>query len=398
MSNPSSIAAPAKQPEGSVKETIESILVAFILAFIFRAFVVEAFVIPTGSMGPTLMGAHVRLVCPDCGYHFTSNYSTPSGDDTDIPSYARFGQGTTFICPNCGYNIPYSGLKEVYFGDRILVLKYRYLLQPPAPWDVVVFKSPYEKKPDPNDPKYTDNYIKRLVGLPGQSIVILDGDVYVGPHHAKPSDFKILRKPLYAQSSLWRDVFDNDYLPHGERREETGAMPFQQPWVVDTGTGWQGPQTTADSLRNPTSIAASRLFTFDNLQAESAIRFDSTANHPSFDSLTDWLAYDQSGMSNPVGDLKLSLVYQRKTGQGPLRLQLTKRGECFTAELTSGKISLSRQKVLNPDPFELGISMWKKPLEADVPELSQAKPVAIEFINVDYRVSIRINGREVIAT
>ena len=50
---------PSKPPapsDGSVKETIESILVAFILAFIFRAFVVEAFVIPTGSMGPTLMG------------------------------------------------------------------------------------------------------------------------------------------------------------------------------------------------------------------------------------------------------------------------------------------------------------------------------------------------------
>src|SRR5690348_1985305 len=102
MPNDSSPAAPAKQPEGSVKETIESILVAFILAFIFRAFVVEAFVIPTGSMGPTLMGAHLRAVCDDCGFRFTTNYSTPSGDDTDIPSYARFGEGFTLTCPNCG--------------------------------------------------------------------------------------------------------------------------------------------------------------------------------------------------------------------------------------------------------------------------------------------------------
>src|SRR5882757_5546227 len=104
------------QSEGNAKETIESILVAFILAFVFRAFVVEAFVIPTGSMGPTLMGAHVRLVCPDCGYHFTSNYSTPQGsDDTEIPSYADFGSGKTFVCPNCGFNIRYKGTKEVYF-------------------------------------------------------------------------------------------------------------------------------------------------------------------------------------------------------------------------------------------------------------------------------------------
>jgi len=396
MSNPSGTTAPARQPEGSVKETIESILVAFILAFIFRAFVVEAFVIPTGSMGPTLMGAHVRLDCPDCGYHFTSNYSSPLGDDTDIPSYARFF-GATFICPNCGYNIVYNGPKEVYFGDRILVLKYRYLLQEPAPWDVVVFKSPYEKKPDPNDPKYTDNYIKRLVGLPGQSIVILDGDVYVGPHHAKPSDFRILRKPLYAQSALWRDVFDNDYLPQGLRRDEFGVA-FQQPWTVESGSGWQGPHTAPDSPLTTASIAASRVFTFDNLQGESAIRFDSNINHPNFDSLTDWLAYDQGGGGYPLGDLKLSLVYQRKAGQGPLRLQMTKHGECFTAELAPGKVLLSRHKVVNSDKFELGDPVWKSPLQADVPELNQSKPVAVEFINVDYRASVRINGREVIAT
>ena len=45
--------------EGSVRETIESIIIAFVLAFVFRAFVVEAFVIPTGSMAPTLLGQPV---------------------------------------------------------------------------------------------------------------------------------------------------------------------------------------------------------------------------------------------------------------------------------------------------------------------------------------------------
>src|SRR5947209_15786464 len=97
--------APAKREpnhaEGSVKETIESILVAFILAFIFRAFVVEAFVIPTGSMGPTLMGAHMRFDCKDCGYHFDVNYAVP--ENVDIPAYGP--QPTTYHCPNCGYPV-----------------------------------------------------------------------------------------------------------------------------------------------------------------------------------------------------------------------------------------------------------------------------------------------------
>src|SRR5215207_542084 len=72
--------------DAGVKETIESILIAFILAFIFRAFVVEAFVIPTGSMAPTLLGAHMRYRCPDCGYKFDHNYTAQqNGDDLIIP-------------------------------------------------------------------------------------------------------------------------------------------------------------------------------------------------------------------------------------------------------------------------------------------------------------------------
>src|SRR5438105_5583435 len=90
-----------KADESNIKETIESILVAFILAFVFRAFVVEAFVIPTGSMGTTLMGAHMRLTCPDCGYHFAVNYNTGDPDGNDAP--AEGARRADFICPNCGF-------------------------------------------------------------------------------------------------------------------------------------------------------------------------------------------------------------------------------------------------------------------------------------------------------
>src|SRR3954465_9027194 len=101
-----------KEPETNIKETIESILVAFILAFVFRAFVVEAFVIPTGSMAPTLMGAHARFTCEQCGYKFEANFS--SGGDGAIeaevphdrfptpPRNARYST-QKIHCPNCDY-------------------------------------------------------------------------------------------------------------------------------------------------------------------------------------------------------------------------------------------------------------------------------------------------------
>lgn len=392
--------------EGSVKETIESILIAFILAFIFRAFVVEAFVIPTGSMGPTLMGAHMRITCPDCGYQFAVNYSNGKNNDEDTDIEPMVARTQPLICPNCGFSIPPSRVgraasdgraaydptdfSPVYFGDRILVLKYRYLFELPKRWDVVVFKSPYESVRDPNDPKYAANYIKRLVGEPGETIMVLDGDVYTAPRGTKPAQFTIQRKPPHAQQALWRDVFDNDYLPQGKSRGL--SPPWVEPWKVRAGSGWHGPAGGGDPAR---------IFHFDNAADASTIAFDSEVNHP-FDSLTDWLAYDQRGSlqnNGYVSDLKLSCVYRRASGQGPLRLQLTKRHDCFTAEFLPGKVILRRDALLGTDPVKLGDPLWSKPIEAAIPELdSSGRPVEIEFSNVDYQVSIRVNGRIVIDT
>src|SRR5215211_2874084 len=61
---------PAAKKDGT-RETIESIVIAFIFAFLFRTFEAEAFVIPTGSMAPTLYGRHKDEVCPKCGFKWT---------------------------------------------------------------------------------------------------------------------------------------------------------------------------------------------------------------------------------------------------------------------------------------------------------------------------------------
>ena len=59
--------APPKKKDraAEIANTFEWLITAFILAFVFRAFVMEAFRIPTGSMADTLMGAHFRLRCPE---------------------------------------------------------------------------------------------------------------------------------------------------------------------------------------------------------------------------------------------------------------------------------------------------------------------------------------------
>src|SRR6266576_3412950 len=135
----------------------------------------------------------MRFVCHDCGYHFDVNYTAAQTKEGDliINSYAE-NKDYTIYCPNCGYRIPANdpidpendaSQPPVRYGDRILVLKYLYLFQQPRRWDVVVFKTP--DAPEKWD--YNQNYIKRLIGKPGETIMILDGDIYVAKT-SKPSD------------------------------------------------------------------------------------------------------------------------------------------------------------------------------------------------------------------
>src|ERR1700733_945163 len=56
----------------SGRESIESFVVVF-LCFLIWSLEAEGFVIPTGSMAPTLMGRHKEIACPECDYVYTVN-------------------------------------------------------------------------------------------------------------------------------------------------------------------------------------------------------------------------------------------------------------------------------------------------------------------------------------
>ncbi|HET6249251.1 MAG TPA: S26 family signal peptidase [Tepidisphaeraceae bacterium] len=401
------------EPEANYKETVESILVAFILAFIFRAFVVEAFVIPTGSMAPTLYGAHMRLTCPDCGYTFDVGYQSPqsANDDDDIDMPDDLAQRPPNIrCPNCAYTFPTQDAQgrpigqPLRFGDRILVLKYLFLVQNPQRWDVVVFKSPDEKHHVPEDPEYGQNYIKRLIGTPGESICILDGDIYKGNFKASTSkDFHIERKPKFVQDRLWRLVYNNDFIPQGPATSRPDA--WHEPWQISDGTGW--------SLQR--NGKPSRDFNFNNANGSSTLFFNDTANRGVFP-LTDWISYDQitgtekeQQHSTPgsdsditrdgpsVSDLKFSCFYTRKSGDGAMRMYLTKLDHCFVAEFKPGKISLFEAKINASSNGATGKGLDLGPLtlkeSADLPKSAGAAPLQIDFMNYDYDVILRVDGK-----
>src|SRR5437868_7931279 len=93
-------AAPPKEapPDGGWRETVESIAMAVILALLFRGFVAEAFVIPTGSMAPTLDGRHKDVWCSKCGQQYQVSGSDEQRDDGLTGFYVA-----TATCPICRY-------------------------------------------------------------------------------------------------------------------------------------------------------------------------------------------------------------------------------------------------------------------------------------------------------
>ncbi|TIT77688.1 MAG: signal peptidase I, partial [Mesorhizobium sp.] len=124
-----SVAEKSEKKSGGLGETVSVIIQALLLALVIRTFLFQPFSIPSGSMRPTLLeGDYLFVTKWSYGY---SRYSLPFGPDI--------------------------------FSGRVWSSE-------PKRGDVVVFKFP----PDPSI-----DYIKRVVGLPGDKIQVKDGQVFI---------------------------------------------------------------------------------------------------------------------------------------------------------------------------------------------------------------------------
>ncbi len=158
-----------------MREAVIVVLVAVVVAVLLRTFVVQTFFIPSGSMEPTLQ-----------------------------------------------------------IGDRILVNKLSYHLHGVGRGDIVVFSRPPAENcggPEVND------LVKRVIGLPGETISVSGGHVYVNGHRLDetwlPSSEQGVTKPgpsgtAYSLDQAYR-VPANDYFVMGDNRTDSCDSRFWGP-------------------------------------------------------------------------------------------------------------------------------------------------------------------------
>src|SRR5262244_2521646 len=124
-----SVEAENREARSGVRDTIRVIIHALILALIVRVFLFQPFNIPSGSMIPTLLVGDYLFV-------------------------SKFSYGYTH------YSFPFS---PPIFSGRIFGSQ-------PQRGDVVVFRLPKDDSVD---------YIKRVIGLPGDRIQMIDGLLHI---------------------------------------------------------------------------------------------------------------------------------------------------------------------------------------------------------------------------
>ncbi|HWE38290.1 MAG TPA: signal peptidase I [Isosphaeraceae bacterium] len=353
----SPVVAPAPVPEvprprpSASRPTAEFLVVLLLSVLLFRTFAAEAYIVPTGSMAPTLMGMHREVTCPDCRMRFA----------VGMDEQGRSGRA---ICPNCGAEGIDEGLSSERNGDRLLVQKYLFDWRPPRRWEVAVFQNP-------GDPSQA--YVKRVVALPGESVLIDGGDVVI--------DGRVARKSLAEQRAMRILVYDHDFQPRDIARYPRWSCR------VDRGgnrlaSAWK-PEGTAfvhQADRNEHGRV-------DWLEYR---HWD--PDRGGYGPVRDFTPYNGGEVrgENRVDDLMLAAHVRLDPESEGLALRLRSGSDTFVVTLANSESAAPVIRRLGPGRTERRIT----PVDPVVGPLAAARdrPVLVEASLMDRRLTVAIDG------
>jgi signal peptidase I len=372
----------------SGRESVESFVIVF-LAFMTWSLEAEGFVIPTGSMAPTLMGRHKEVVCPQCGYRYAVNA------DREVETAGRVDGASQRIiagtCANCRFECQVGDLPS-FSGDRIYVVKdglsLPFLGSPRQAklkrWDVAVFKLPEEPEV---------RYIKRLVGMPNEIVRIEAGDLWSRPVDQSRELARLRRTPDH-QRAMQMMVYDDRHRASalaGDARWARWTPGPGSPWTekspgcfvssiqgrdwsdiryhhrVPSPAQWEAIRAGAPVPGTPRSTLITDFYSYNTDRAPDDLNYPRRAARPWFH--PHW-----------VGDLTLSLRLKVGQAAGQFRLELIKSGMSNRCEidLATGTATVwHREEQLGP---------------AVTTAISRPGEYEITFANVDDRLTLWVDG------
>lgn len=364
-----------RSPRDSIAHTVRLLIVAFAMAFVFRGFVIEPFVIPTGSMAPTLLGAHVLARSPFNGAAWAigpRDYAADGETPLSVQAGPRSPDGPLLVHdPHARLPVALDNA-PLRAGDRILVQKYIYAVSEPRRWDVVVFRGP--EGPD-------ENLIKRLVGLPGEELRLVAGDVFTSrpwSDDAAERASTIRRKPRELQAALWRPIHDSAFAP-------TRWTSEGRPW---TGP-WQGPEWTEKGGVYETGSSGVAMLRWTPGE-------DPASGEPVWP-LDDFEPYNETPRLTssvkrfPVGDLRVRMAVEPVGGElGGVSFYLDVNGRTIKADIGMSDASIEIRS--QGEDFQNTIEA-SADLSASVAPLPAGRPTNVEFWHWDQTVALFVEGR-----
>lgn len=113
----------------------------------------------------------------------------------------------TFIIANS--EVPSGSMENtIMTGDRVIGSRLSYKFGDPERGDIVIFRFP------DNEEIY---YVKRVIGLPGDTIDIADGHVYLNGS-AEPMEEPYIREPMIPEEPMHFEVPEDSYFMMGDNR------------------------------------------------------------------------------------------------------------------------------------------------------------------------------------
>ncbi len=332
------------------------VIMLICLALLVRTFLLDTYHVPTGSMAPALLGDHRACTCPRCG--FPVEVGLHQRDNGAAAAQASWYRQAW--CPNCGATGLPLHLAPTEGGQRLLVDKTAFAIRTPRRWEIAVFHL------------FGLDFIKRILGLPDESIEIKGGDLYV--------DGELCRKTLAEFKAMRILVFDNNYQPQ--------PMTWAARWENASGS-------------QPSQLAAGTSLLLDgthswHLAAYRHFCLETGKCLP----IADEYGYNgaEPCRSVPVHDVMLDCEVEIKEGQGSLALGITDSKDHVIVKLPVGGQAPSATLHAAPG-FSLPVLQNLGPAltEAAGVLLQPGKRYHVEWAFVDRRVMLAIDGQMVFA-